>query len=238
LSEAETEQALAAILADFADRHTNVREAVAAEFSSGEGLLFHQPTALRGRQLYIGALFSGEYALECAALSPSIVAQSGPIRAHDGELRFILSLARRAEGHISSIEFRTGVNSRGPPDRDRRAVAASSPRRSSSQPDLQEAIFWHKLAEMGFETTGSTESWNRSATRLRARSRESMEARVAGKAAVSREVQRTTEVRAWLAESNYEVHFHVGRRLRAHHFSRSPRTRATAWRTRVRALCG
>ncbi len=49
-----------------------------------------------------------------------------------------------------------------------------------------------------------------------------------------REVQRTIECVRWLAESNYEVHFDpVRRRLRADHLSRSPPTRATAWKTRA-----
>ena len=59
--------------------------------------------------MLIGALFSGEYALESAALfNPSIVPHPDQSGAPDGGLRFIMSLRATGEGHISSIEFRTG----------------------------------------------------------------------------------------------------------------------------------
>ena len=52
-----------------------------------------------GRQLYIGALFSGEYALESAALfNPSIVAHPDQSGLAEGELRFIMSLRATGEG--------------------------------------------------------------------------------------------------------------------------------------------
>ncbi len=57
----------------------------------------------------IGALFSGEYAMESAALfNPSIVPHPDQSTAPPGGLRFILSLRATRKGHISSIEFRAG----------------------------------------------------------------------------------------------------------------------------------
>ena len=62
------------------------------------------------RRLLIGAYFTHEYSVEAAALfNPSIVPapdQSGLAR---GSLRFVMSLRAVGEGHLSSIEFRTGV---------------------------------------------------------------------------------------------------------------------------------
>jgi predicted GH43/DUF377 family glycosyl hydrolase len=55
-------------------------------------------------------LFSGEYALESAAIfNPSIVAHPDQSNLPDGALRFIMSLRATGEGHISSIEFRSGT---------------------------------------------------------------------------------------------------------------------------------
>ena len=58
----------------------------------------------------IGAYFTHEYSIEAAALgNPSIVAAPDQSGLAAGEVRFVMSLRAIGEGHISSIEFRTGV---------------------------------------------------------------------------------------------------------------------------------
>lgn len=62
------------------------------------------------RQRLIGAYFTHEYAIEAAALgNPSIVVAPDQSGLEAGETRFVLSLRAIGEGHISSIEFRSGV---------------------------------------------------------------------------------------------------------------------------------
>src|SRR5205823_14240698 len=110
LSEQETEKQLSLVIADFSERHIDLDkswlrhfEKVRAQIPDGE------PISEPG-QLFIGALFSGEYALESAALfNPSIVPHPDQTGLGQGDLRFILSLRSTGEGHISSIQFRTGV---------------------------------------------------------------------------------------------------------------------------------
>ena len=64
----------------------------------------------RKKELLIGAYFSKEYSIESAALfNPSIVSHPDQTGLNDGELRFILSLRAVGEGHISSVEFATGI---------------------------------------------------------------------------------------------------------------------------------
>jgi predicted GH43/DUF377 family glycosyl hydrolase len=64
----------------------------------------------RERRLLIGAYFTHEYSIEGAALfNPSMVPAPAAAPAHPGEQRFVMSLRAVGEGHISSIEFRTGV---------------------------------------------------------------------------------------------------------------------------------
>jgi predicted GH43/DUF377 family glycosyl hydrolase len=62
------------------------------------------------RRRLIGAYFTHEYSIEAAAVgNPSIVVgpdQSGVVA---GAVRFVMSLRAIGEGHVSSIEFRTGV---------------------------------------------------------------------------------------------------------------------------------
>ena len=81
-----------------------------AHYAKVQPHVFTQRPLSRERQLLIGALFSGEYALESAALfNPSMVPHPDQSGVPAGGLRFIMSLRATGEGHISSIEFRTGI---------------------------------------------------------------------------------------------------------------------------------
>ena len=67
------------------------------------------PFSLDRRRL-IGAYFTHEYSIEGAALgNPSIVVAPDQSGTAAGEVRFVMSLRAIGEGHISSIEFRSGV---------------------------------------------------------------------------------------------------------------------------------
>ena len=62
------------------------------------------------RRLLIGAYFTHEYAVEAAALfNPSIVPAPDQSGLASGAKRFVMSLRAVGEGHLSSIEFRSGV---------------------------------------------------------------------------------------------------------------------------------
>src|SRR4029077_2059271 len=64
----------------------------------------------RERRLLIGAYYTNEHSVEGAALfNPSIVPAPDQAGTAPGERRFVMSLRAVGEGHISSIEFRTGV---------------------------------------------------------------------------------------------------------------------------------
>jgi predicted GH43/DUF377 family glycosyl hydrolase len=62
------------------------------------------------RRCLIGAYFTHEYSIEAAALgNPSVVAAPDQSGLGAGEVRFVMSLRAIGEGHVSSIEFRSGV---------------------------------------------------------------------------------------------------------------------------------
>ena len=62
------------------------------------------------QRLLIGAYFMSEYSLQSAALfNPSIVPHPDQDGVPPGSLRFIMSLRATGEGHLSSIEFRSGL---------------------------------------------------------------------------------------------------------------------------------
>jgi predicted GH43/DUF377 family glycosyl hydrolase len=209
LTEAEVEEQLVAVTEDFGSRHLNLRTFWRRHFDLVKAHVFSGRPLSEARQLYIGALFSGEYALEAAALfNPSIVPHPDQADLVDGELRFILSLRATGEGHISSIEFRTGVIHAD------HTVTLEEPSRFVTAPKLNpnptylKSVFLHKLMEMGFENAWSGTVMTSLGDDFTLSELETAMRRAkVGSGPVPREVQRTTECVRWLAESNYEVHF-------------------------------
>jgi predicted GH43/DUF377 family glycosyl hydrolase len=166
----------------------------------------------RVRQLLIGALFSGEYALESAALfNPSIVPHPDQSGVPEGALRFVMSLRATGEGHISSIEFRTGLIARDG------TISVEPVSRFVTVPEVvpnptyYKKRFIIKLQEMGFEGRHATavmsplteqftlHELDESVRRVRRVRRESKP--------VGRDLRRTLECIRWLADSNYELNF-------------------------------
>jgi predicted GH43/DUF377 family glycosyl hydrolase len=110
ITEEEVTHQIEEILNNFASRHFNIQSLLIAHFEKIRFHIIHENLLTQNRRLLIGALFSGEYALESAALfNPSIVLHPDQSNVSDGSLRFIISLRSTGEGHISSIEFRAGL---------------------------------------------------------------------------------------------------------------------------------
>jgi predicted GH43/DUF377 family glycosyl hydrolase len=110
LSEEETRVQLEQVLAEFGERHLQIRELLRARYEQMKKYLLTNHRVSESRSLLIGAYFTHEYALEAAALfNPSVVPHPDQSDLPAGALRFILSLRATGEGHISSITFRTGI---------------------------------------------------------------------------------------------------------------------------------
>lgn len=208
LSESEVEEQLAILRHDFSARHLDLEASWRRNYALVRDYV-RELAPTFSRQLYIGALFSGEYALESAALfNPSIVAHPDQTGLDTGALRFVLSLRATGEGHISSIEFRSGIlGADGSITIDRVSPLVIAPE-VKENPTYRKEIFVHKLNEMGFENKWSQrimESLGENFTReeLHRSIREALARSKGG----NREIDRTMECVQWLASSNYEIHF-------------------------------
>jgi predicted GH43/DUF377 family glycosyl hydrolase len=209
LSESETEEQLAAVSADFGKRHLDIRALWRQNFERVKMHVFSSRPLSEARQLYIGALFSGEYSLESAALfNPSLVAHPDQSGLAEGELRFIISLRATGEGHISSIEFRTGVIHAD------HSISVEEPSRfvtaprANPNPTYLKTVFLDKLMEMGFENDWSGFVMESLGTTFTLNDLEkSMQHANQGKGHLPRDEQRTMECVRWLAQSNYEIDF-------------------------------
>ncbi len=110
LSEAEVAVALSSVLASFAGRHSDLEQTFREHFALVAHRVPTWPDLTRDRITLIGAYLTHEYSIEGAALfNPAIVAHPDQSGCHDGELRFLMSVRAVGEGHISSVEFRTGI---------------------------------------------------------------------------------------------------------------------------------
>jgi predicted GH43/DUF377 family glycosyl hydrolase len=97
------------VLENFQDRHRNLLEIFKARAHEMEEAFAAHTTFSPEQRLLIGAYFMHEYSFEAAALfNPSIVAHFDQTGTPDGVSRFILSLRAVGEGHVSSLNFRTG----------------------------------------------------------------------------------------------------------------------------------
>ena len=110
LSEEEVSSTLAATCELFADRHADLTGVFDHNFGEVARHIDDPDDLSAQRRHLIGAYFTHEYAIEAAGLgNPSIVPAPDQSGLNPGEQRFVLSLRAIGEGHLSSIEFRTGV---------------------------------------------------------------------------------------------------------------------------------
>jgi predicted GH43/DUF377 family glycosyl hydrolase len=207
--EEEVRAQLSDVLREFLGRHLNLESILRAHYDRVRPHVFtHQPLS-PDRELLIGALFSNEYAIESAAIfNPSMVPHPDQSGVPLGGLRFIMSLRATGEGHISSIEFRTGQIGPGG------GIALDPVSRFVSAPEVvpnpayDRRRFAIKLAEMGFGDefadavlaplggSFTRTDLNESVAVVRSEGR-----------AGDRGLRRTLECIQWLADCNYELRF-------------------------------
>ncbi len=111
IPESQVAGLLDGIVAGFSSRHGDFEALLERHFDQvAHHLGPNAGTISRQRRLLIGAYFTHEYSIEAAALfNPSIVLAPDQSGLAPGLKRFIMSLRAVGEGHISSIEFRSGV---------------------------------------------------------------------------------------------------------------------------------
>lgn len=124
LSEDEVTSILNEVVAEFESRHpyfekplegfesgySYFKKALNENFENVRSHININSKVSQNRRFLIGAYFTKEYSVESAALfNPSMVPHPDQSNLDPGSLRFIISLRATGEGHISSIEFRTGT---------------------------------------------------------------------------------------------------------------------------------
>jgi predicted GH43/DUF377 family glycosyl hydrolase len=209
MTEDEVERELRAVHLEFDSRHLDIETPLLENYDKVRPQVFTDRELSLARKLLIGALFSGEYALESAALfNPSIVPHPDQDGIGEGGLRFIMSLRATGEGHISSIEFRVGeISPAG-------EIELAPISRFVSAPDLapnpsyKKTSFIIKLHEMGFDNDCATALMSSLGDEFtRSELGESVSRIRREMHSFTNDFKRTIECVQWLADSNYEIVF-------------------------------
>ena len=110
LDDDDVSHLLDAILQDFSARHRDFRDTLARNFDRLAAMVPKSASLSGERRLLLGAYVTAEYSVESAALfNPSIVPHPNQKGVPKGSVRFVMSFRATGEGHVSSIEFRSGV---------------------------------------------------------------------------------------------------------------------------------
>jgi len=208
LSEIEVEGQLDRLRAELGSRHTDLEGSWLRHFHSIRAYLPNRALS-EERRLVLGAYFTGEYAVESVALfNPSIVPHPDQTNVAEGDLRFVLSLRAVGEGHISSIEFRTGVIRRNHAiEIDKTSGLVIAPE-IDPEPTFPKSIFLHKLNDNGLENNWSRSVMNRLGETFSRSDLDDAMQRASHEAQPhSEDVRQTIEFLHWVVESNYEVNF-------------------------------
>lgn len=210
----DVDETLGGARALFVDRHRDLDAvferhfAVVAPHLAEPGAIPNLPTGAR-REL-IGAYFTHEYSIEAAALgNPSIVAAPDQSGLAAGEIRFVMSLRAIGEGHVSSIEFRTGVVGADatvrldPPSE----FAMTGERRPH---ELDKNLFTAKLGDLGMINQVEKRVVSRLGERFTIAELDAAIAAVDADGVERSLSGETTRLLQWLASSDYRVAFPSG----------------------------
>jgi predicted GH43/DUF377 family glycosyl hydrolase len=106
----EVNHVLEHVLEEFSGRHRNFRAVLDRNFERISQYVPKRVSLSTEQRLLLGAYFTSEYSVEAAALfNPSIVPHPDQKGLEKGSLRFIMSFRATGEGHVSSVEFRSGI---------------------------------------------------------------------------------------------------------------------------------
>ncbi len=110
LPENEVVKLYNSVIDEFSGRHRRFEDVLEKHYKQIEHFIPQKDSLSLERKLLLGSYFTKEYSVEAAALfNPSIVLHPDQNGVNASEARFIMSLRATGEGHISSIEFRSGT---------------------------------------------------------------------------------------------------------------------------------
>lgn len=207
LGEDEVMSALNGTRERFEGRHHDLRGIFEGGFAAVSTEVPHAGDLSNERRLLIGAYFTHEYAIEAAALTnPSMVRAPDQTRLRPGQTRFILSLRGIGEGHVSSVQFRSGVvDARG--EIEMEPVSGLVTTASRRAPFYDKGLFGSKLTELRAHSDIARAVLDRLPESFTIYELEAAISAIDEVHGGDPEAVRATRTLHWLASSNYESTF-------------------------------
>ena len=209
LDEEQAGTMLETLLQEFSHRHRYFRESLERNFERVVDFVPDDVQISKQRRHLIGAYFTAEYSVEAAALfNPSIVQVPNQEPDPEGSCRFVMSFRATGEGHISSIEFRSGfIDSNNDIYFDALSNYVEAPE-IYSNPSYDQHLFRLKLQEMGTSNVVTHQLLNRLEDSFTFND-------LLGKIAelqnngefLPQEKTDAIDTAMWLAQSNYQICF-------------------------------
>jgi predicted GH43/DUF377 family glycosyl hydrolase len=207
MTEDEVDRTLASTRGRFSSRFRDLDGTLEGAFGLVAHRLGGKIRVSAARQLVIGSYFTQLYALEAAALfNPSIVPHPNQAGCNPGELRFVMSLRAVGEGHLSSIEFRTGTIS------SESAVSIDEPGPFPGTGDSRPSgcdlgVFREKLAEFGHAGEDAQFLWSLLPRRFSMAELDSAIGELSRQQATRGDLTALADRARWVAASSYQVEF-------------------------------
>jgi predicted GH43/DUF377 family glycosyl hydrolase len=215
LSEENVNTIIEQVIEDFSMRHKNIWQVFMKHYKKVSSLVPSNVELSDERKILIGSYFSSEYSIEAAAFfNPSIVIHPDQSHLPKGHLRIILSFRATGEGHVSSVEFRSGILD------DKNNILFNPISRYVEQPELIENpvydkhTFSLKLNELNYGNEVSIKIFEKlsdtfTLIQLKEVIRDIFNKDYKPTALVERAIKNIL----WLAKSNYEVEFRKDRKI-------------------------
>jgi len=196
------------VLQEFSARHRNFRNTLERNFERIAESVPKNLALTAEQRLLLGAYVTAEYSVEAAALfNPSVGPHPDQKGVDKGSLRFIMSFRATGEGHLSSVEFRSGIFD-GNDDVyfDPLSQYVATPE-IHTDPVYQRRHFRRKLEEMGVQDRvldhllkGLKEAFTFAELEVQIGKVRSSKYRIVNK-------HLAIDTALWLARSNYEIIF-------------------------------
>jgi predicted GH43/DUF377 family glycosyl hydrolase len=215
LPEDERKKLYEHIITDFSKRHKDIKQIFNKNFDEVHQFISADVVLSDEMRTLIGAYFTHEYSIQAAAFfNPSIVVSPNQDHVEEGCYRFILSFRSTGEGHISSIEFRSGILDKN------NHITFDPVSRFVETPEViknrtyRKHIFLQKLGEMEARNGISEEILQGLSDNFTFNDLHSaVEQRFAWPGEPQQLIQDTTEKMLWLARSNYDLKFSKDKRI-------------------------
>lgn len=208
LTPSETEARLADVRARFGDRHRDFDDMLARHFEHAAGVLGGDREYSESQRFLLGAFCTLEYSLESVALfNPSIVPAPDQTDVSGGSLRIVMSLRACGEGHISSIEYRSGtIDADGVLHIDEPTPFAAAERPVKNRV-LDRNAFYLKLIEMGAYDVVIDRVLSKLDDRFTVAQLRTVLEELHWTHDYADRFRELATNMLWLAQSNYELHF-------------------------------